>query len=512
MVSAADASALVNLVDLGAIALVETTLVTQREEPVAFDATHRSPYANQLTGNLETVLGVVDVYEARRNGILPLPAHVRGSDGAVQVIEYRPAVHSHEARTATNRPENAQHKGRKPVPPRVQQWKNSLLDLSLRNKLIKFSDRASVALSVPREQLGRFEDLVNESTALTLRPADALDDVHFQRGITTGAELPDEYRTGLMLERKAVYCDTPTAGYQTRMRNLAYKARTIVEDTGANNLYLALGSLVWSIDGEPMRSPLVLVPVQLRSRARSGVYTVALDESGTSTPNFCLLEKLRQLHGLEVPSLAEPADDGSGIDLDAALESVRVAVAEAGLGFRVEPTADLAILQFAKFRLWKDLDENWEQHLRAYLDMAAHGTSTLAGIATSARRPSVADRHREKVAEVLRSQGLVVSTDVGLSDFKVDLAVALPSDPARPVMAVLLDGPGWARRGTVGDRDGLPVEVLSRMMRWPAVERLWLPAWMKDPAGEASRLVAAAHAAAVAPVGSPAAGDSPNRA
>ena len=45
-------------------------------------------------------------------------------------------------------------------------------------------------------------------------------------------------------------------------------------------------------------------------------------------------------------------------------------------------------------------------------------------------------------------------------------------------MAVLLDGPSWARRGTVGDRDGLPVEVLGDMLRWPAVERVWLPSWL----------------------------------
>ncbi len=38
-----------------------------------------------------------------------------------------------------------------------------------------------------------------------------------------------------------------------------------------------------------------------------------------------------------------------------------MAIREKGLSFRVEPTADVAILQFAKFRLWKDLDEGWAQ-------------------------------------------------------------------------------------------------------------------------------------------------------
>ena len=61
------------------------------------------------------------------------------------------------------------------------------------------------------------------------------------------------------------------------------------EETGANNLYLALGSLVWELDGRPLRSPLVLVPVTLAPTSRNGVYRLALDDSGSSTPNHCLL-------------------------------------------------------------------------------------------------------------------------------------------------------------------------------------------------------------------------------
>ena len=127
------------------------------------------------------------------------------------------------------------------------------------------------------------------------------------------------------------------------------------------------------------------------------------------------------------------------------------------------------------------------KHLRAYLDMAAQGTDVLP---RDARASSVPDRHREEIAAALRDRGLVVRTDVGLSDFKVDLAVSRPSDPETPVLAVLLDGPAWARRGTVGDRDGLPFEVLGEMLRWPVVERVWLPSWLADRAAVLDRLVA----------------------
>src|SRR4029453_7905434 len=119
---------------------------------------------------------------------------------------------------------------------------------------------------------------------------------------------------------------------------------------GTTHMCCALVSLRWELGGRPLRSPLVLIPVVLTPRGRTGSYRLTLDESGSSTPNYCLLEKLRQLHGLAVPTLTE-AVDGT-LDLAAALEAMRVALVGHGLPYRVEETADLAILQFAKFRLW----------------------------------------------------------------------------------------------------------------------------------------------------------------
>ncbi|WP_154792608.1 DUF3320 domain-containing protein [Occultella kanbiaonis] len=359
-----DTSRVVNLIDVGVIGLMETTLVTATELPDR-ESVARQPYARFLTGDLRDVYGVLDVHEARRNRILPLPARVRTDDGTVVVVEYRPPTYTPPGAAPSGDGSREGSGGEGPsrakAPPRVQQWKNSLLDLSLGNKLIKFSERNAIHLAVPPRELARFEDTINAGASISLLPADSVDAVHTQRGISVGADLDEELRTSLLHERRAVYSDVPDAAYQGRLRGLAHRARTIVEDTGANNLYLALGSLIWSIGTEQLRSPLVLVPVTLRTRSKAGAYTFTLDESGSSTPNFCLLEKLRQLFDLEIPGLAEPTDDHAGVDLEAALAATRVALVQAGLNFRVEATADLAILQFAKFRLWKDLDENWEQ-------------------------------------------------------------------------------------------------------------------------------------------------------
>ena len=133
-----------------------------------------------------------------------------------------------------------------------------------------------------------------------------------------------------------------------------------------------------------MKSPLILVPVTLVAGRRGGHYQLVLDESGASTPNFCLIEKLRQEEKLSIPGLENPVEDEHGIDLAATFAAVRTALAENGLDFHVDETADLAILQFAKFRLWKDLDESWEQ-LAAVPARPSHDRDP--GNATTSTRP-----------------------------------------------------------------------------------------------------------------------------
>lgn len=132
------------------------------------------------------------------------------------------------------------------------------------------------------------------------------------------------------------------------------------------------------------------------------------------------------------------------------------------------------------------------RQLRAYLDVAATGTDLVPRDGSCS---SVPDRHREEIATALRNRGLLVRTDVGLTGFRVDLSVARPAAPDAPALAVLLDGPAWAGRATVTDRDGVPVDVLERVLRWPVVERVWLTSWLADRDEVVDRLVAAVQAA-----------------
>jgi hypothetical protein len=98
------------------------------------------------------------------------------------------------------------------------------------------------------------------------------------------------------------------------------------------------------------------------------------------------------------------------------------------------------------------------------------------------------DRHRLNVASEIQSMGYKVTQNYGRSSFKVDIAVEDPTRPGQFILAILLDGPGWKSRPAANDRDVLPVGVLERNMGWNAVERIWMPVWIRDTEGEKKRI------------------------
>ena len=63
----------------------------------------------------------------------------------------------------------------------------------------------------------------------------------------------------------------------------------------------------------------------------------------------------------------------------------------------------------------------------------------------------------------------------------------------------MLDGPRWARRTTVADRELTP-SLLDSMMGWASCERIWLPEWIKDRDSVVNRIYAAVEQAKAAEV------------
>lgn len=353
---AASGPSLINQVDRGEIGLIETTVLTNADKVRLADLHQKAREEMRPDGS--AVLFAVSVHEARERGVAALPA--RGHDESGQVVEasYQPASRPIFAPEPDRRPSIPRAPRRPKAPAQVEKWKRQLLDLSLRNRLINcpesaFRRHSTVRLAVPSEMVGALEDLISDGTQLSLGCRDEQTPIDDQT-----------FLSAQLLERHGVTTDLTEDSYDSALQKIAADARTLIEETGSNNLFLTIGSLVWRSADRDLRSPLILIPVKLHRKSRKSPYSLCLDQTGSSTPNFSLLERLSVDIGLQIPGLEDPEEDGSGIDVDGVLDAVRQALIENALDFHVEPTVCLGLFKFGGFRLWKDLEESWKEIAR----------------------------------------------------------------------------------------------------------------------------------------------------
>lgn len=95
--------------------------------------------------------------------------------------------------------------------------------------------------------------------------------------------------------------------------------------------------------------------------------------------------------------------------------------------------------------------------------------------------------------ERLRAGGLVVSTSVGMGEHRVDIAVADPRDRHRMLLAVDVDGPGYAGLASTRQRDRILVERLTDL-GWHHL-RLWAVDIFADPARQEAQVARAVREA-----------------
>ena len=132
------------------------------------------------------------------------------------------------------------------------------------------------------------------------------------------------------------------------------EARSSIEETGNNILYLAFGCLEWSEKNKPFFAPLILLPVELiKSTSPGGAKSFSLQATEDApVGNVTLKERLRRDFSIDFP-LPNPNEDV--VDIKAYLDQVADAVAEVE-GWLVRPNLNLALLNFSGLGLYEDLD------------------------------------------------------------------------------------------------------------------------------------------------------------
>ncbi|RAO27732.1 putative ATP-dependent helicase [Micromonospora saelicesensis] len=364
---------LISMVDSGRAVPVELTRIGPGAQSATFTEAVRVGLGH-FRGDGERMQGVVDVHLAHRSGIQPLPSpdeliapaavDTEATPKITASLDLPPGVAAAKLRQFADEGEEvpAQSDG---SPARVQQWKKSLLDLSLRNPLLNLPKRGrGLDLHVPAGALALLDDLIHDGRQVQVIPQDDISHVHELAGARRAQDLDAEILTRELRTDRRVYGAVTDARYKTAMRALQREARTMEQETGSNYLYLTIGTLVHTkTTGGEAYAPLFLLPVRIEGGSGRRPYAMVIDGTEVASPNYCLIEWLRVKHSVRIPELERPVLDEHGIDIAKTLAAINTGLLDNRLNYRIDETASLRLLQFSTFQMWRDLTDHWPRFM-----------------------------------------------------------------------------------------------------------------------------------------------------
>ena len=228
---------------------------------------------------------------------------------------------------------------------KVELWKNKLLDMGKRNRLLNYRDTRKSSLRILNPTIyDLWDSFVIHEHELQFP---FIDDTQLSL-----SEFEDE--NGSAHHDIGLMTNLPLKEQQRVLRNLRSKAKTISEEQGVNTLYLSFGFLRWSESDNSKQyfdSPLILVPVTLSWESISSPFVLSLHEDEIVL-NPTLLYKLDNDFGIKLPDL----------NIDRSLESFFDEVEQivSVSGWNVIREVGLSLLSFLKINMYRDLEKHRE--------------------------------------------------------------------------------------------------------------------------------------------------------
>jgi hypothetical protein len=259
-------------------------------------------------------------------------------------------------------PEGPASKASNPVDARLRQWRDRLLDLSLRNKLLNFRDDVKGALKLKLPSIAKLEDLLAADKELTIHPRPPTDERDSRDPKLARKHVGDSVIDADLardLDSGIVHCPYDDVRMAKHAVHLEREARTALEEGGANVLYAAVGFLRWFESDDtpgPRMAPLLLVPIKLTyARTTRRLRMQRLPEEPLA--NHTLIEKMKRDFGVDLSPIATLDADESGVDVPLLLRRARESI-QRMKRWEVVEEAHVGLFSFAKFLMWKDLEEN----------------------------------------------------------------------------------------------------------------------------------------------------------
>lgn len=298
----------------------------------------------------------VDVKRARAGGVLPLPERIV-RDGKFSLSEETTREQRAQELPELKAVLRVQPEAKEDTLDRKSQWERKLLDLSLRNQLLSYTEnRKGLRLLAP--DVKDLEDLLYEGKEFQILPrmkdldtldgGDSLSPLEIQsvfRTLLEGEYLQGKLRTLL-----------PEIDLEKKLTKIFREAKTQMEESGANHLFLTVGMLKWfesDVSERARFAPVLLVPVELKKKFGKFSYILSAREEDVLM-NVTLLEKLKMDFGLEIRGLEELPQDEKGVHVLEVFSALRNAILSKKRWDILEET-HLGLFSFSKFIMWHDL-------------------------------------------------------------------------------------------------------------------------------------------------------------
>jgi hypothetical protein len=254
----------------------------------------------------------------------------------------------------------------------LEKIRRRLLDLTGRNRLLNYRHRPASCLRIVDLELACVFESLLDGQRMLFEPVPEPEERDFVRPIGGGAPQkpnPEQHAKSLGWNTSYDLAEVDTSHGSLRvlhyldrlepiLRRMESKARTIIEESGTNMLYLVLGFLEWfeSEDSDESHlAPLLMVPVNLeRPRSRDIAFDVAVRHSGEDIEsNLSLAERLTQDFGLTMPFLEED-------ELPEAYFSRFTPLLTLKRRWKLHRHLTLTFLSFGKLLMYRDLDpKSW---------------------------------------------------------------------------------------------------------------------------------------------------------
>ena len=340
--------------------VLETTGVTHR--PVmTFAQALKLGEAQLHEDSAKRFVAAIDVSRCRSSGIAPLASHNRKTEADISsqddLIDLPLPQHP-------DFPMPADFTEEKPTTAtgRIARWQSKLLDLSLRNRLLNFADnKRTVSFLCP--DIALVEDRLADGASFKLislpdqNPLNGRDaELHRNR---RGEDLHRAFSADA-LQRNELSSLLDKNELNARLTALFRQAKNDISEGGTNTLYLSVGILKWKKKGDASersyRAPILLLPVKLERASVNAGFRLRYHEDEPRL-NATLLQFVKQEFDLVLPDFGGnlPGDE-KGVDVAQVLERMRHAVRNTP-GFEVVDDTTISTFSFAKFLMWKDLNE-----------------------------------------------------------------------------------------------------------------------------------------------------------